>query len=85
MQLAIERLPDLIFLALRLPGIMDAVRVLEQLRQDVRTQHVPVAILSSETDFELVKDRLNHGALDHVVTEHAEGSRAPHATVISFR
>jgi CheY-like chemotaxis protein len=79
---ATERPPDLIFLALRLPGILDAVAVLERLRQDLRTRNVPVVILSSESDFDLVKDRLNLGELDHLVTEEANVRRPPHPTLL---
>src|ERR1700730_8867495 len=77
---AIERPPDLIFLALRLPGILDAVAVLERLRQDLRTRNVPVVILSSESD--LVKDRLNLGELDHLGTKEATVRRPPHPTLL---
>jgi CheY-like chemotaxis protein len=79
---ATERPPDLIFLALRLPGILDSVAVLERLRQDVRTRTVPVVILSSESDLELVKDRLNLGELDHLVTEEANVRLPPHPTLL---
>jgi hypothetical protein len=59
-----------------------AVAVLERLRQDLRTRNVPVVILSSESDFDLVKDRLNLGELDHLVTEEADVRRPPHPTLL---
>jgi CheY-like chemotaxis protein len=58
--------PDLIFLDIRLPKL-DGLDVLEALRADPTTRAVPVVILSSHSEKELVERAAKLGALDHLI------------------
>jgi CheY-like chemotaxis protein len=58
--------PDIIFLDIRLPKL-DGLSVLEQLRKDDRTRHVPVVILSNYSERELVEKGLKLGALEYLI------------------
>ena len=66
LDMARSRPPDMIFLDIRLPK-MDGLAVLEQLRQDERTQHIPVVILSNYSERELVERGLKLGALEYLI------------------
>ena len=59
-------LPDIIFLDLRLPKL-DGLAVLEALRADPETQAVPVVILSSHSEKELIERGAKLGVLDHLI------------------
>jgi two-component system phosphate regulon response regulator PhoB len=61
-----DRLPDLIFLDVRLPR-MDGLTFLERLRADARTKNVPVVIVSNYSEEELVSRGLQLGALEYLV------------------
>jgi DNA-binding response OmpR family regulator len=58
--------PDIIFLDIRLPKL-GGLDVLEALRADPKTQAVPVVILSSHSEQELVERGARLGALDHLI------------------
>ncbi|MEP7105426.1 MAG: response regulator [Chloroflexota bacterium] len=58
--------PDIIFLDIRLPKL-DGLAVLGTLRQDARTQHVPVVILSNYSEKDLVERGLKLGALEYLI------------------
>ena len=58
--------PDIIFLDIRLPKL-GGLEVLEALRADPNTQAVPVVILSSHSEQELVERGARLGALDHLI------------------
>jgi two-component system, OmpR family, phosphate regulon response regulator PhoB len=58
--------PDIIFLDLRLPKL-SGLDVLEALRADPQTHSVPVVILSSHSEQELVERGARLGALDHLI------------------
>jgi CheY-like chemotaxis protein len=58
-------LPDIIFLDIRLPKL-DGIGVLEALRADPLTRTVPVVILSSHSQKELVERGAKLGVLDHL-------------------
>ena len=58
--------PDMIFLDIRLPKL-DGLAVLEQLRADARTKHVPVVILSNYSEKELIERGLKLGALEYLI------------------
>jgi DNA-binding response OmpR family regulator len=66
LQMARSYLPDIIFLDIRLPKL-DGLDVLEALRADPKTQRVPVVILSSHSEKELVERGAKLGALDHLI------------------
>jgi CheY-like chemotaxis protein len=66
LQMARSSLPDIIFLDIRLPKL-DGLDVLEALRADPKTQRVPVVILSSHSEKELVERGARLGALDHLI------------------
>ncbi|SRR5581483_8171684 len=61
-----EAPPDIIFLDIRLPKL-DGLAVLEALRADPRTKHVPVVILSNYSERELVERGLKLGALEYLI------------------
>jgi len=58
--------PDLVFLDVRLPK-MDGFEVLQALRRDERTKHVPVVVLSNYGEQELVERGLKLGALEYLI------------------
>ena len=66
LKLAARLKPDIIFLDIRLPKL-DGLSVLEQLRKDERTRHVPVVILSNYSERELVDKGLKLGALEYLI------------------
>jgi CheY-like chemotaxis protein len=63
---ASEEAPDFIYLDLRLPGL-DGFEVLERLRDDPATTHIPVIILSNYGEPELRERGLRLGALEFLV------------------
>ncbi len=58
--------PEIIFLDIRLPKL-DGFGVLEALRKDSRTRHVPVVILSNYSEKQLVDRGLRLGALEYLI------------------
>lgn len=57
---AVNELPDLIFLDVMMP-VKDGYAVLKFLREDARTSHIPVIMLSAVDQFELGKDHSPRG------------------------
>jgi CheY-like chemotaxis protein len=66
LQLANDVKPDIIFLDIRLPK-MDGFAVLERLRGNEQTRHIPVVILSNYGERELVERGLKLGALEYLI------------------
>jgi CheY-like chemotaxis protein len=66
LNMARTSLPDIIFLDIRLPKL-GGLEVLEALRADPETQAVPVVILSSHSEKELLERGAKLGALDHLI------------------
>jgi CheY-like chemotaxis protein len=66
LRLASEEAPDFIYLDLRMPGL-DGFEVLERLRADPATKHIPVIILSNFGEPELRERGLRLGALEFLV------------------
>ena len=66
LEMARASLPDIIFLDLRLPRL-DGLSVLEALRADPQTESVPVVILSSNSERELIERGARLGAMDHLI------------------
>jgi DNA-binding response OmpR family regulator len=66
LRMATEESPDFIYLDLRLPGL-DGFEVLERLRSDSATRHIPVIILSNYGEPELRERGLKLGALEFLV------------------
>ena len=66
--------PDIIFLDMRLPKL-DGLTVLERLRADVRTERIPVVILSNWNEKELVERGVQLGALDHLIKSQTTPAR----------
>jgi len=66
LQLATDVRPDIIFLDIRLPK-MDGFAVLERLRGNEQTRHIPVVILSNYGERELVERGLKLGALEYLI------------------
>jgi CheY-like chemotaxis protein len=73
-QMATGNPPDIIFLDIRLPK-MDGLGVLEALRDDERTQKVPVVILSNYSEHELVERGMRLGALDYLIKSQTSPAR----------
>ena len=59
LEVARRELPDIVFLDLRMPDF-DGFEVLRELREDARTQHVPVVIHSSYTIRSADREKLNY-------------------------
>ncbi|OBI90820.1 protein kinase domain-containing protein [Mycobacterium asiaticum] len=57
--------PDLVITDLNMPG-MDGFELLERLKADARTQHIPVIVVSGEGDAASVVRCLERGAEDHL-------------------
>ena len=66
LRMAADEAPDFIYLDLRLPGL-DGFEVLEQLRADAATMHIPVIILTNYGEPELQERGLKLGALEFLV------------------
>jgi CheY-like chemotaxis protein len=66
--------PDIIFLDIRLPKL-DGISVLERLREDPATAHMPVVILSNWNEKELVDRGVQLGALDHMIKSQTTPAR----------
>lgn len=67
---AISEEPDLIILDIMLPGNMNGFDVLEQLKRDSRTDHIPVIILTNlDSENKIAKDI---GAVDYFVKSNTE-------------
>ncbi|HEY6783050.1 MAG TPA: response regulator [Candidatus Dormibacteraeota bacterium] len=66
LRLAADEAPDFIYLDLRLPGL-DGFEVLEQLRADPATMHIPVIVLTNYGEPELQERGLKLGALEFLV------------------
>jgi CheY-like chemotaxis protein len=67
-------LPDIIFLDLRIPKL-DGLGVLEALRADPKTERMPVVILSTWNEKELVERGTSLGALDHLIKSQTTPAR----------
>ncbi|HKA48828.1 MAG TPA: response regulator [Candidatus Dormibacteraeota bacterium] len=80
LRMATEDPPDLLFLDIRLPK-MDGLGVLEALREDARTQHLPVVILSNYSETELVDRGLRLGALDYLIKSQTTPARVSDGVV----
>src|SRR5258708_8436123 len=70
-------LPDIIFLDIRLPKF-DGLGVLAALRADPMTRTVPVVILSSHTEKQLVEPGPKLGVLDHLINNPPTPPHPPH-------
>jgi DNA-binding response OmpR family regulator len=66
LRMASDEAPDFIYLDLRLPGL-DGFEVLERLRADPATMHIPVIILTNYGEPELRERGLKLGALEFLV------------------
>jgi two-component system cell cycle response regulator len=66
LRMASDENPDFIYLDLRLPGL-DGFEVLEHLRAEPATTHIPVIILSNYGEPELRERGLKLGALEFLV------------------
>ncbi len=64
-QLALSLLPDLVVLDLMLPG-MDGYEVCSTLKQDPRTRHIPIIMLTAKGSEADVVRGLEHGADDYI-------------------
>jgi two-component system response regulator RpaA len=69
--------PEIIFLDIRLPKL-DGFGVLEALRKDSRTKHVPVVILSNYSEKQLVDRGLRLGALEYLIKTQTTPARLSH-------
>lgn len=61
-----DRLPDLIYLDLGLPG-MGGLEVLERLREQPDTTNIPVVILTNFSEPDLIERGKNLGAQDYLI------------------
>jgi CheY-like chemotaxis protein len=61
-----DSLPDAVLLDYMMPG-MDGLAVLRALRQDPRTEKLPVIMFSANSDPRIVEDAMREGASDYWV------------------
>ena len=73
LQKAGELMPDIIFLDIRLPK-KDGFEVLQALRQNADTAHIPVIVLSNYGERELVDRGLKLGAHEFLIKAHTTPS-----------
>ncbi|TMD10110.1 MAG: response regulator [Chloroflexi bacterium] len=66
LRMAREDPPDMVFLDIRLPK-MDGLAVLEAIRANDSTSHLPVVILSNYAEKDLVERGLRLGALEYLI------------------
>jgi DNA-binding response OmpR family regulator len=66
LRLASDEVPDFIYLDLRMPGL-DGFEVLERLRAEPATMHIPVIILTNFGEPELRERGMRLGALEFLV------------------
>ena len=66
LRMAADESPDFIYLDLRLPGL-DGFEVLERLRADAATMHIPVIILTNYGEPDLRERGMKLGALEFLV------------------
>jgi len=64
--LAEDQAPDLILLDLRMPE-MDGMEVLEQLRDNEKTQNIPVIVLTGISDKTKIREALDKGITYYIV------------------
>lgn len=64
--LAEDQTPDLILLDLRMPE-MDGMEVLEQLRDNEKTQNIPVIVLTGISDKTKIREALDKGITYYIV------------------
>jgi len=65
LETAERELPDLVISDLSMP-VMDGHEMLDQLKKNTRTQHIPVIVVSGEGDADSVVRCIEHGAEDHL-------------------
>jgi two-component system cell cycle response regulator len=57
--------PDLIILDIRMPG-MDGLEACRRLKQDPRTNGIPVVLLTAHSEPEFLREGLEQGAVDFI-------------------
>lgn len=64
-ELAIHSIPDLIICDIMMPG-MNGIDVCKLLKEDFRTSHIPIVLLTARTTIPQIKEGLQHGADDYI-------------------
>lgn len=63
--LALKKLPDMIISDVMMPE-MDGIEMCEKLKDDVRTSHIPIVLLTAKTGIENKMDGISQGADDYI-------------------
>lgn len=83
--MALAMVPDLIYLDLVLPNDLDGFQVLERLRANRRSAHIPVIILTNFTEPALRYCGLQLGALEFLIKAETTPARLSRATAALMR
>lgn len=65
LEIAIEKNPDFIVSDIMMPE-MDGIELLQKLKEDMSTSHIPVVLLTAKSAIESKLDGLNYGADDYI-------------------
>ena len=86
LRLAIERVPDVVFLDIRMPKI-DGIEMLRRLKANAATRDIPVVMLSNYDDAQLISSSRELGAMDYLVKVNTDPTHLPAiaARLIGFR
>jgi YesN/AraC family two-component response regulator len=64
-EIAVEEMPELIISDVMMP-VMDGFEMIRRLKQDLRTSHVPIVLLSAKTSVESQMEGIESGAVEYI-------------------
>lgn len=67
LQIAIKENPDLIFLDIILPGKMNGIEILKQLKREKNTEQIPIIMLTNLSKLNLEDEARKNGAIEYII------------------